>query len=97
MSKSKEYKAIMNYIHNELELSYVQPNFLSMYYGGDNHTGPIDKSAPTIKTKDCCSLVSSYNFKDAGKDINLPSLTLLTKNRLSLILPFFMNQYSGGG
>lgn len=39
----------------------------------------------------------SYNFKDTGKDINQPCPTLLTKDRLSLVSPFFMNQYSGGG
>lgn len=71
-----------------------------MYYGGDNHAGSIDKPAPTIRTKDCCSLVNprflcSYNFKDDGKDINLPSPTILTKDRLSLVSPSFIDQQFG--
>ena len=54
------------------------------------------------QTKDRMALIESqfmcsYNFKDTGKDINQPCPTLLTKDRLSLVSPFFMNQYSGGG
>lgn len=75
--------------------------FVSAYYGnGHNHS--IEGPAPTVTTKDRFALVDSrfmcsYNFKDAGKDINQPCPTILTKDRLSLVSPFFMNQYSGGG
>lgn len=75
--------------------------FISAYYGnGHNHC--VDEPAPTVTTKDRFSLIESrfmcsYNFKDAGKDINQPCPTILTKDRLSLVSPFFMNQYSGGG
>ena len=62
----------------------------------------IDKPCPTVPTKDRFNYVNpkflcSYNFNDAGKDINAPCPTLLTKDRFSLISPFFMNYYSGGG
>lgn len=75
--------------------------FVSAYYGnGHNHS--VELPAPTVTTKDRVALVESrfmcsYNFKDAGKDINQPCPTILTKDRLSLVSPFFMNQYSGGG
>lgn len=75
--------------------------FVSAYYGnGHNHS--IEGPAPTVTTKDRFALIDSrfmcsYNFKDAGKDINQPCPTILTKDRLSLVSPFFMNQYSGGG
>lgn len=75
--------------------------FISAYYGnGYNHS--VTEPVPTVTTKDRFSLIESrfmcsYNFKDAGKDINQPCPTILTKDRLSLISPFFMNQYSGGG
>lgn len=67
--------------------------FVSAYYGnGHNHS--VDLPAPTVTTKDRMALIESrfmcsYNFKDTGKDIN--------QDRLSLVSPFFMNQYSGGG
>ena len=75
--------------------------FVSAYYGnGHNHS--VELPAPTVTKKDRVALVESrfmcsYNFKDAGKDINQPCPTILTKDRLSLVSPFFMNQYSGGG
>lgn len=37
----------------------------------------------------------SYNFKDDGKDINVPSPTILTKDRLSLVSPSFIDQQFG--
>lgn len=76
--------------------------FISAYYGnGHNHC--VDEPAPTVTTKDRFSLIGgrfmcSYNFKDAGKDINQPCPTILTKDRLSLVSPrFIANEYSGGG
>lgn len=76
--------------------------FVSVYYGnGHNHS--VEGPAPTVTTKDRFSLIESrfmcsYNFKDAGKDINQPCPTLLTKDRLSLVSPrFIANEYSGGG
>ena len=76
--------------------------FVSAYYGnGHNHS--VELPAPTVTTKDRFALIESrfmcsYNFKDAGKDINQPCPTLLTKDRLSLVSPrFIANEYSGGG
>ena len=67
--------------------------FVSAYYGnGHNHS--VELPAPTVIDS---QFMCSYNFNDAGKDINEPCPTLLTKDRLSLVSPFFMNQYSGGG
>ena len=59
--------------------------FVSAYYGnGHNHS--VEQPAPTV------SFLCSYNFKDKGKDINLPCPTLLTKDRLSLVTPVLMKQ-----
>lgn len=80
----------------------VNTDLLAAYYGNGDNVSKVDIPCPTIRTKECCSLVNSrflcsYSFKDDGKDINAPSPTILTKDRLSLVSPFFMNQYSGGG
>ena len=67
------------------------------------HVPPsVDEPCPTVPTKDRFNFVNprflcSYNFNDAGKDIQAPCPTLLTKDRLSLVSPFFMNYYSSGG
>lgn len=80
----------------------VSTKFLAAYYGTGDNVNHVDNPCGTVTTKDRFNLVSphflcSYNFNDAGKDINAPCPTLLTKDRLSLVSPFFMNYYSGGG
>ena len=80
----------------------VSTKFLAAYYGTGDNVNHVDNPCGTVTTKDRFNLVSphflcSYNFNDAGKDVNAPCPTLLTKDRLSLVSPFFMNYYSGGG
>lgn len=80
----------------------VSTKFLAAYYGTWDNVNHVDNPCGTVTTKDRFNLVSphflcSYNFNDAGKDVNAPCPTLLTKDRLSLVSPFFMNYYSGGG
>lgn len=82
--------------------SLISTKFLAAYYGNGDNVSRIDRPCPTVPTKDRFNYVNpqflcSYNFNDAGKDINAPCPTLLTKDRLSLVSPFFMNYYSGGG
>ncbi|WP_347145939.1 DNA cytosine methyltransferase [Parabacteroides goldsteinii] len=80
----------------------VCTKFLAAYYGTGDNVTHVDNPCGTVTTKDRFNVVSprflcSYNFGDAGKDIQAPCPTLLTKDRLSLVSPFFMNYYSGGG
>lgn len=81
---------------------FVQPKFLSAYYGNGDNVSPVDAPSPVVTTKDRLALVStrflySYNFKDAGKDINSPCPTLLTKDRLALSTIQFMDMQYGNG
>lgn len=72
-----------------LALASVQ--FLSKQYGGSPDKNiSIEAPAGTITTVDHHALIQtdflcSYNFKDAGKSIDNPCPTLLTKDRLALI------------
>lgn len=83
--------------------SLVNAKFLTAYYGNGDNVSQVDKPCPTVPTKDRFNYVNpkflcSYNFNDAGKDIEAPCPTLLTKDRLSLLSPrFIANEYSGGG
>lgn len=67
------------------------------------HVPPgVEEPCPTVPTKDRFNYVTpqflcSFNFRDAGKDINAPCPTLLTKDRYSLVSLSLANYYSGGG
>lgn len=81
-------------------LGIVSADFLSAYYGNGDNVSSVDSPAPTVTTKDRLAFVSSqflysYNFNDAGKDINLPCPTLVTRDRLALATPQFMDQQFG--
>lgn len=86
-----------------LALASVQ--FLSKQYSGapDDKNISLEVPAGTITTVDHHTLIHadflcSYNFKDAGKSIDSPCPTLLTRDRLALIqTQFIANEYSGGG
>ena len=80
--------------------SLINAKFLAAYYGNGDNVSQVDKPCPTVPTKDRFNYVSprflcSYNFNDAGKDINAPCPTLLTKDRLSLTTCRFMDQQFG--
>lgn len=83
--------------------SLINAKFLAAYYGNGDNVSKIDRPCPRVPTKDRFNYVNpkflcSYNFNDAGKDINAPCPTLLTKDRLSILSPrFITNEYSGGG
>ena len=64
--------------------SLINAKFLAAYYGNGDNVSQVDKPCPTVPTKDRFNYVSprflcSYNFNDAGKDIDAPCPTLLTK------------------
>lgn len=79
--------------------------FLSKQFSGDPMSKNTSIGIPsgTITCKDHHAFVGvrflcSYNYKDTGKDLNLPCPTLLTKDRYSLVTcRFIANEYSGGG
>ncbi len=80
--------------------SLISCKFLAAYYGNGINCSSITSPCPTVPTKDRFNYVSpkflcSYNFKDAGKGIELPAPTLLTKDRLSLVSPSFIDQQFG--
>ena len=86
-----------------LALASVQ--FLSKQFSGspDDKNISIEAPAGTITTVDHHALIHadflcSYNFKDAGKSIDNPCPTLLTRDRLALVqTQFIAYEYSGGG
>ena len=92
-------------IATQNRLGVAKVSFLSKQFSGDpmSKNVSVDTPAGTITCKDHHAFVGlrflcSYNYKDGGKDINLPSPTLLTKDRYSLVsCRFIANEYSGGG
>lgn len=89
----------------------VSAKFLAAYYGTGDNVRQIDKPCPTVSTKDRFNYVSpkflcSYNFNDAGKDVNVPCPTLLTGSnepcpavttvpKQRLVSPVFIDQQFG--
>lgn len=71
--------------------------FVTAYYGGNDHSSSVNAPAPTLTTKDRLAFVSAHYGNGFNRSINEPAPTVTTKDRFGLILPFFMNQYSGGG
>lgn len=81
-------------------LGVAQVSFLSKYYGGspNGKSVSVEEPAGTITTRDHHSFISAYYGNgDNVHSIQSPSPTVTTKDRLSLVSPFFMNYYSGGG
>jgi len=76
--------------------------FISAYYSPGINTSVVDP-IPTVRTKDCFSLVSpqfltAYYGNGFNRSVNEPASTVTCKDRLSIVQPrFFMNNYSGGG
>ena len=73
-------------------LALASVSFLSKQFSGspDDKNISIEAPAGTITTVDHHALIQtdflcSYNFKDAGKSIDNPCPTLLTKDRLALV------------
>lgn len=94
------YAGLVRFVAGGKEAFIVKWNSMSRN-GGYNAPG-VDEPCHAVTCQDRFNYVSpkflcSYNFNDAGKDVNAPCPTLLTKDRLSLVSPFFMNYYSGGG
>lgn len=89
----------------ENRFAMVKCQFLSKYFSGhpDSKNISVDGPAHTIKTKDNHALVTSefisayYGNGNNCSSVENPAPTVTTKDRLSLVQPFFMNYYSGGG
>lgn len=79
--------------------------FISKYFSGhpeSMNTG-IDQPCETLTVKDrmakvhCSFLSAYYGSGNNIHSISGPAPTVTTKDRISLVSPFFMNYYSGGG
>lgn len=73
--------------------------FISTYYSPGINTSVADP-IPTVRTKDCFSLVSpqfltAYYGNGFNKSVNEPASTVTCKDRLSLVQPRFMDQQYG--
>lgn len=73
--------------------------FISAYYSPGINTSVVDP-IPTVRTKDCFSLVSpqfitAYYGNGFNKSVNEPASTVTCKDRLSLVQPRFMDQQYG--
>ena len=83
----------------------VQPKFISKYFSGhpDSKNYSIEGPAHTITPRDHNSLVdvsflSSYYGNGSNTSIEVPSPTVTTKDRLSLIKPiYFLDMQYGNG
>lgn len=79
--------------------------FLSKYFSGhpESKNLSLDGPAGAVTCQDHHALVTSdflaayYRSGDNVYSVDSPSPTVTTKDRLSLISPFFMNYYTGGG
>ena len=80
-------------------LALAKVNFLSKQFGGqpDCKNISVDGPAGTITCKDHHAFVSAYYGNGHNHSVELSAPTVTTKDRLSLVTPFFMNYYSGGG
>lgn len=76
-------------------LALAKVSFLSKQYSGhpESKNISIEEPAGTITCKDYHAFVSAYY----GNGNNYSVESLLTKDHLALVTPFFMNYYSGGG
>ena len=86
-------------ISTQGRLALAKVNFLSKQFSGqpDSKNIPVDGPAGTITCKDHHAFVSAYYGNGHNHSVELPAPTVTTKDRLSLVTPFFMNYYSGGG
>lgn len=77
----------------------VRVSFLSKQFSGQPNCKNISVDGPdgTITCKDHHAFVSAYYGNGHNHSVELPAPTVTTKDRLSLVTPFFMNYYSGGG
>ena len=71
----------------ENRFAKVQVSFLSKQFSGHPESKNVSVEEPA----------GAITCKDHHVFVSQPCPTLLTKDRLSLVSPFFMNQYSGGG
>lgn len=75
-------------------IDLVHPIFLTSYYGTGNCNASIETPAPTITTKDRCSLVSlswidkQYSGDRNHSSINEPCGSLLTNDKMNLVSCF---------
>lgn len=72
--------------------------FISAYYSPGINT-PIESPIPTVRTKDCFSLVSpkflmAYYGNGFCSPVNEPSKTVTVKDRFSLVSPNFLCSYN---
>lgn len=80
-------------------LGIARVNFLSKQFSGHpaSKNVSVDEPAGAITCKDHHAFVTAYYGNGYNRSIESPAPTVTTKDRLSIVSPFFMNQYSGGG
>jgi len=80
-------------------MELVKTCFLSKQFSGAPGSKNISVNGPAgaITTIDHHAFISTYYGHGTNQSLRLPSPTVLTKDRLSLVRPFFANYYSGGG
>ena len=76
----------------------VNTSFLSVYHGNGDNVHSIDGPAPTIPTKDSQALVMLVSHYGNGGvlDKEQPLGALMTKDKVSMVQPFIMSNYSNG-
>lgn len=87
-------------ISTQSRLGLMQCSFLSKQYSGEPYSKVVSLNDPagTITTIDHHAFISAYYGNGHNiTSVHQPSPTVTTKDRLSLVQSFFMNQYSGGG
>lgn len=86
-------------VSTQNRLGIAKVNFLSKQYYGNPSGKNISVNGPagTITCRDHHAFISTYYGHGTNQSLLSPSPTVLTKDRLSLVRPFFANYYSGGG
>ena len=87
-------------VSTQNRLGIAQVSFLSKQYGGhpSSKNSSIEAPAGTITCIDHHAFISAYYGNGNNHSVNMPSPTLTTKDRLSVVRPqFIANSYSGGG
>jgi DNA (cytosine-5)-methyltransferase 1 len=86
-------------VSTQNRLGIAKVNFLSKQYSGCPSGKNISVNGPagTITCRDHHAFISTYYGHGTNQSLLSPSPTVLTKDRLSLVRPFFANYYSGGG
>lgn len=87
-------------VSTQNRLGIAQVSFLSKQYGGrpSSKNSSIEAPAGTITCIDHHAFISAYYGNGNNHSVNMPSPTITTKDRFSVVKPeFIANNYSGGG